>query len=127
MRDPELAAEILKQIQTTGITILARFKPITSVEDFTGSDAGKEKLDAICMQLISLGESLKKLDAVTDQSLLSRYPQIEWKKAMGLRDIITHHYFDLNAEAIFDVCRTKIEPLIVAIETMLNDLQKKWP
>jgi uncharacterized protein with HEPN domain len=56
---------------------------------------------------------------------LSKYPQIDWKKAMGLRDIIRHHYFDIIAAAIFDVCRTKIKPLVMVIETMLNDLQNK--
>ena len=42
---------------------------------------------------------------------------------MGLRDIITHHYFDINAEAIFDVCHTKIKPLMVVVETILSDLK----
>ncbi len=125
MHDPALTVDLLQQIKMAGKTILSRFQPIHSVQDFTNSDAGMEKLDAICMQLIAIGESLKKLDAITAQSLLSKYPQIEWKKAMGLRDIITHHYFDINAEAIFDVCRTKVKPLIMVIETMLNDLQKK--
>ena len=125
MHDPGLAIDILQQINGAAKTILARFQPISSAEDFTHSDTGKEKLDAICMQLIAIGESLKKLDVITSQSLLSKYPQIDWKKAMGLRDIISHHYFDINAEAIFDVCRTKIKPLMVVIETMLNDLQNE--
>lgn len=124
MHDPELVIDLLHQINGAAKTILSRFQPIGSVEDFTHSNSGREKLDAICMQLIAIGESLKKLDAITSQSLLPGYPQIEWKKAMGLRDIITHHYFDINAEAIFDVCRTKIKPLVVVIETMLNDLQR---
>lgn len=101
------------------------FSPIHHVDDFTGSDAGKEKLDAICMQLIAIGESLKKIDAVTKHSLLIKYPQIEWRKAMGMRDTITHHYFDINAEAIFDVCETKIEPLLTTIERMISDMQIK--
>lgn len=71
MHDPELAIDILQQIKAAAKTILARFQPISSVEDFTHSDAGREKLDAICMQLIALGESLKKLDAITSQSFIS--------------------------------------------------------
>jgi uncharacterized protein with HEPN domain len=124
MHDPELAIDILQQIRGAGKTILSRFQAINSVEGFTNSDAGREKLDAICMQLIAIGESLKKLDVITGHALLPRYPRIEWKKAMGLRDIITHHYFDINAEAIFDVCQTKIEPLVIMIENILDDLQE---
>jgi hypothetical protein len=47
MRDPGLAIDILQQINGAAKTILARFQPISSVEDFTHSDSGKEKLDAI--------------------------------------------------------------------------------
>ena len=109
--DKELALEILKQIQHSTGTILKRFEPIRSPEDFTSSEAGLEKLDAICMQLIAIGESLKNLDKVTNKALLPAYSQIDWKKPMGLRDIISHHYFDLNAEAIFDVCKNHMDSL----------------
>ncbi len=73
------------------------------------------------MVLIVIGESLKKLDKITDASLLPKYPQTDWKKAKGLRDIITHQYFDVNAEAIFDVCKTKIKPLHDTITQIIQD------
>ena len=62
MYDRELALEILTQIYESTQTILKRFEPVKSVEDFTGSDEGMEKLDSICMQLIAIGEGLKNLD-----------------------------------------------------------------
>jgi len=68
--DKELALEILQQIHSSIQTILKRFQPIQSSEDFTSSDTGLEKLDAICMQLIAIGESLKNIDKVTNNSLL---------------------------------------------------------
>ena len=122
MFDRELALVILCQIDSSVQTILKRFRPIRSPDDFTGSDAGLEKLDAICMQLIAIGESLKNLDKVTDNSLLSHYPNIEWKRAKGLRDIITHHYFDLNAEAIYGVCEQYIEELGFAVQKIIQNL-----
>ena len=108
MYDRDLVLEILSQIYQATQTVIKRFGPIKSPDDFTGSESGKEKLDAICMQLIAIGEGLKNLDKVTANSLLSKYPQIEWHKAKALRDIISHHYFDVNAEAIFDVCKNHI-------------------
>ena len=103
-------------------TILKRFEPIESPDDFTDSDSGIEKLDGICMQLIAIGESLKNLDKVTNNSLLCQYPEIDWKKVKGMRDVISHHYFDLNAEAIFDVCRNHIENLAMTISRIKDDL-----
>jgi hypothetical protein len=43
---------------------LRRFEPVTSVEDFTGSPSGMEKLDSICMLLIAVGEGLKNLEKI---------------------------------------------------------------
>ncbi len=59
MFDRTLAQEILRQILWSTQTISRRFAPITSPDDFLDSEAGMEKLDAICMQLIALGESVK--------------------------------------------------------------------
>ena len=123
MYDKELALEVLGQIRTAAQTILGRFKSVKTVSDFTDLPTGREKLDSICMLLIVIGESLKKLDKITEAALLSKYSQIDWKKAKGLRDIISHQYFDVNAEAIFDVCQTKIKPLHDTINHIIEDLK----
>jgi uncharacterized protein with HEPN domain len=84
-----------------------------------------EKLDAICMQLIAIGESLKKVDTITDGRLLPHYPDVDWKRAKGMRDILSHHYFDLNADAIYDVCETKMANMAQSIDQILHDLSEK--
>ncbi len=121
MYDKELACHILKLVLKSSKTISVRFEPVQSADDFTNTPAGMEKFDSICMLLITIGESLKNLDKVTNGELLSQYPEIEWKKVKGLRDIITHQYFDVNVEAIFDVCDEKLPELIKAVTKMLNE------
>ncbi|MGB9498234.1 MAG: DUF86 domain-containing protein [Dissulfuribacterales bacterium] len=122
MYDKELALEVLQQIHHAIFTIMRRFDPVNSVEDFTGSPAGMEKLDSICMLLIAVGESLKNLDKITGGSLLTQYPQVDWKKAKGLRDIISHHYFEIDADAIFHVCKTYIAPMHQTIRQIIESL-----
>lgn len=124
MYDKELACHILNQVLRSAKTIRMRFEPIESVNDFINTPAGMEKFDSICMLLITIGESLKNLDKVTNGELLSGYPEIEWKKVKGLRDIITHQYFDVNVEAIFDVCDEKLPELIKTVTVMLVDMQQ---
>ena len=51
MHDQTLVREILQQIEQACQTVINRFSTIKSVNDFTDSPAGKEKLDSICMQL----------------------------------------------------------------------------
>lgn len=83
MYDSALAQDLLSQIRWSVHTILKRFEPIKSSQDFLTSDEGLEKLDAICMQLIAIGEAVKNLDKATKGSLLSHCPRIEWKKSHG--------------------------------------------
>ena len=85
MFDNGLAIEVLQQILQATLTISERFKPVNSVEDFTETPAGMEKLDSICMLLIAVGENLKNIDKITSGKLLPKYPQVDWKKAKGLR------------------------------------------
>ena len=122
MYDVELAREIVHKIQWSIQTIAKRFAPIQSPEDFTKNDEGLEKLDAICMQLIAIGESVKNLDKVTGGSLLAEYPEIEWKRIMGIRDVISHHYFDVDEEVVFSVCAEKLEELGQAMQRMSDGI-----
>ena len=118
-----LLIETLNQIRNALSTVLKRFEPVDSIDYFLDSEDGIEKMDSICMQLIAIGESLKNIDKLTDKKLLIQYPEINWKAAKGLRDIITHHYFDLDAEAIFDVCDNDIQPMLNTITSILRDIQ----
>ncbi len=122
MYDRDLVREILSQILKALDTVIHRFDPIKTLTDFTGSPAGMEKLDAICMQLIAIGEGLKNVDKITDNSLLAQYPEINWKGAKAMRDIISHHYFEIDAEIIFEVCQNKIKPLHDTVKKILDNL-----
>jgi uncharacterized protein with HEPN domain len=122
MYDRDLVKEILSQILKALDTVIQRFGPVKTLADFTGSPVGMEKLDAICMQLIAIGEGLKNVDKITDNTLLPQYPEISWKGAKAMRDIISHHYFEIDAEIIFEVCQNKIKPLRDTVEKILDNL-----
>ena len=68
------------------------------------------------------GNHWKNLDKITGGTLLTRYPEVDWKGAKGMRDIISHHYFDLNAEVVFTICREHISSLIKAITKMKDEM-----
>ncbi len=124
MYDKSLVSEILLQIENAIKITLQRFEVVDSINYLTDTPQGMEKLDSICMQLIAIGESLKNIDKITDKELLKQYPKIDWKGAKGMRDIISHHYFDIDAEEIYNVCDTKLEPLLKTIRQIKSDLQE---
>ena len=68
MYDKELVRDILSQILDAAQIVITRFKPVKSFRDFSKSPKGREKLDAICMQLIAIGESLKNIGMKFSQS-----------------------------------------------------------
>ena len=75
------------------------------------SPAGMERLESTCMLLIAIGESIKGIDKITSKELLPQYPGVDWKGAMGIRDIIAHHYFELDAEVVFNVVKNEFPNL----------------
>ena len=122
MSDARLSLELLRQILSATERILRRFEPVSSVDYFLDSEEGLEKLDAICMLLIAIGESLKNVDKVAGPELLKCYPQVDWKSAKGMRDIISHHYFDLDAEAVFDACEEDLPVLVSTLKKIISDV-----
>ena len=127
MSDREFVYEILLQIIKAIERIERRSAAIKSPDDFLDSDEGLDRLDGICMMLIAIGESLKNLDKITDGLLFKQFPEIDWKGAKGARDILSHHYFDLNAEVVFDICKEKISPMKAVINKMIGSMHNDRP
>lgn len=101
MYDKELALDIISQIEETLHTVIRRTKQIHSANDFLLNETGMILLDSICMKLVAIGESLKNLDKITHKTLLIKYDGVDWKDIMGMRDIIVHHYFEIDADIVY--------------------------
>ncbi len=39
-----------------------------------------------------------------------------------MRDILSHHYFDINADVVFTICKEHIPKLSGVIKQMINDV-----
>lgn len=117
-----IAKDILEDIFSAIERLEERTKSVRSIDDFIGSSENMVLLDATCMLLIAIGESLKNLDKTTKGQLLPTYPSIPWKNVKGLRDIIAHHYFDVDAAQILWIIQNEIKPLKQAIEYFIREL-----
>jgi uncharacterized protein with HEPN domain len=115
MSDPELVLAILANILVAIERIERRIRGIDTPDDFVMDEAGIDRLDGIAMMLIAIGEQVKQLDTVTERDLAALRPEIDWKGVKGIRDILSHHYFALDAEIVFDICKNKIADLKQAI------------
>ncbi|NDV84099.1 DUF86 domain-containing protein [Bacteroides sp. 51] len=122
MFDKELLTPILEKIEFALDRILANSSEIVSPSYYLLTVAGMERLESTCMLLIAIGESIKNIDKITEKKLLPNYPTMDWKGVMGMRDIIAHHYFDIDAETVFDVLKNYLPELKTVIHTIKVDI-----
>jgi len=113
----------LEDIKDSIELILKRFESIECSDDFFVDARGLERLDGISMRLIAIGEGFKNIDKLTDSNLLVKYPQIDWNGVKGVRDILSHHYFQIDAETIFDICDNNLNELLSVVKTMIKDCE----
>ncbi len=59
-----------------------------------------------------------------DRNFLHTYPEIKWGKIMKMRDIISHHYNEIDEIEVFTACKydvPQLEKTVVLIIKELND------
>ena len=115
--------ELLQFILESISLIKKRFDGILNSDDFIASDDGLMRLDAISMRLQSIGEALKNIDKRDRDFLLEIADKTYWSNIIKTREIITHHYIDIDSETIFMICDEKLDDLENKISILLNKLQ----
>lgn len=121
----EEIALLLEQIRDSLAVVIERALVVKTVEDFTHSADGMMRLDSICMQLVTVGEAIKNIDKYTNKELFPRYPSIDWRSVMGLRDIIAHQYFNVDADIIFRIVKVNIPELLIVIDHIIADRKEE--
>lgn len=122
MFDEELLYYSLQRIATAIERIINNSKFIDNSEYYLLSPAGMERLESTCMLLLAVGEGIKGIGKMTNKQLLPNYPEVDWKGAMGIRDIIAHHYFDIDEAIVFEVVKNKLPGMLKTINKMLEEI-----
>jgi len=114
--------ELLKFIFESIAMIKDRFEGISSSDDFLYSKDGLMKLDSISMRLQSIGEALKNIDKRDRKFLLEVADKRYWSNIIKTREIITHHYIDIDSEIIFMICDEKLDDLESKVSSLMSKL-----
>jgi len=110
-RNPRL---YLEDIQQSCAKVL-RFTSGLTFEQFKQDDL---RYDAVLRNLELIGEAAKNIPAEVRQ----RYPDVEWRKISGFRDIVSHQYFSLSDSIVWDIVQNKVPPLNTQIGLILKEL-----
>jgi uncharacterized protein with HEPN domain len=84
--------------------------------EFAEFVADERTFDAVVRNLQIIGEAVKQIPL----EMRERYPQVEWRKIAGLRDVLAHTYFSLENETIWDVVQTKVPRLLDQVREIVK-------
>lgn len=110
-RDPRLYLDdILEAID--------KIRDYTSKMDYTAFSKDVKTQDAVIRNLEIIGEAAGRLQG----AIQAESPDIEWRKIVGLRNILIHEYFGVSLPLIWDVIQSKLDPLESSCRILLNQL-----
>jgi len=73
--------------------------------------------DAVILNLVILGEAVKHIPL----PIRERYPDVAWRKIVGLRDISVHRYFGLDEEVLWDILQKEVRHLLAQIDMIIAE------
>ena len=122
MYDKELVIDSLQKIKAMLDLITERAAVVSTPNDFLCSPGGMLRLDAICMNLIALGETVKGLNKLTNGQFLRNYPEVYWSGVMKMRDKISHHYFEIDSDVVFRTLQEDVPQMAIVVAKMIDDM-----
>lgn len=84
--------------------------------DFTGFAADQRTVDAVVRNREIIGEAARSLPNEGKNSI----PEPDWRKIVGLRNLLLHEYFGVSTRVVWDIVQTKLDPLRVACRNALG-------
>lgn len=98
-------------------------KGIVDFQSLELTEDGLQKLAADTMLIEAICEGIKQIDNRTEGKLLCLRPEIPWKQVKGMRDVIAHGYFDVDASYIADVILNDLTPLENACIALIESIK----
>jgi uncharacterized protein with HEPN domain len=99
-----------------GIGAIEEYIHGLSEEEFA---TDRKTFDAVIRNLEVIGEACGNIPG----ALREQYAQIPWRKIVGLRNVVIHHYFGVDPETVWFIITRQLPELRDQIETMRRTLK----
>jgi len=87
--------------------------------DFETFRMDEQKTLAVVRALEVIGEAARHIP----KTLRDKYPDIPWKRVVGMRDKVIHDYFGVDLEVVWKTLQDDLPPLVGRVKQMLADLE----
>ncbi len=74
--------------------------------------------DACIRQLQVIGEACNTIS----KKLQRAHNEIEWPQIIGLRNVVVHEYFAVDAEVIWNIIKSDLPPFLKRLTVIIEDL-----
>lgn len=97
---------------------------IHRIQEFTANLTYEAYLDsaliqsAVERQFEILGEAARRLSDEFRQA----YPEIDWRRIIGLRNILIHRYDEIRQQTVWTTVISELEPLLAQLEILRSSL-----
>ena len=119
----EIIVDRLQQIKESIKLINEWCGPYATENDFLISPTGMAMLDASILRLQIIGEAVRAIDEMTQGELLADYKAIPWRNIIGLRNIISHDYANVNYTMIVKIIKNNLISLDNTVSQIIGDLK----
>ena len=86
--------------------------------DFDGFKEDELKVDGVVRNLEIIGEAVKKIPP----KIREKYPDVEWNKIAGVRDILIHAYFSVDLDILWEIIKEKLPPFRKRVVRIIGEL-----
>ena len=84
--------------------------------DFERFKKDYKTIDAVIRNFEIIGEASKKLD----ETIKSKYPEVPWQEMYHLRNKISHEYFGVDYEIIWDIAKNYLPENKIHIDLIIE-------
>lgn len=120
----EVLLEMLEFIRHQTEFIIKTTSEVKDVDELLVSMSGMVLYNSTCMCLQTIGETVKKIDDLSDKGFFAVfYQEVPWRAIVGMRNIISHEYSATDPEKIFNTAKVNIPELLPVLETIIGEVK----
>ena len=114
----DIMLDMLDYIRHQAEFIIETTEDVKELNDFLCSQSGMVLYNSTCMCLQTIGETVRKIDELTDRKFLDKC----WRSIIGMRNIISHEYAATDPEKVFNTIKLDIPALLQKVDMIIEDV-----